>query len=90
VADPPPLGHFYYETFNRDNVELVDVSGNAVDDITATGVRLADGTEYEADVIIFALGFDAMTGSQTSMDVRGRNGSTIAGNWRADPGRTWR
>ncbi|WP_047221971.1 flavin-containing monooxygenase [Protofrankia coriariae] len=84
-AKRPPLGHFYYETFNRDNVELVDVSGNAVDDITPTGVRLADGTEYEADVIVFAMGFDAMTGSLTSVDVRGRGGVTIAEKWRGGP-----
>jgi cyclohexanone monooxygenase len=84
-AKRPPLGHFYYETFNRDHVELVDVSENAIDDVTATGVRLADGTEYAADVIVFATGFDAMTGSQTSIDIRGRNGSTIAGKWRHGP-----
>jgi cyclohexanone monooxygenase len=84
-AKRPPLGHFYYETFNRENVELVDVFDNAVADVTPTGVRLADGTEYEADVIIFAMGFDAMTGSQTSIDVRGRNGSTIAAKWRGGP-----
>ena len=84
-AKRPPLGHFYYETFNRENVELVDVFDNAIADVTPTGVRLADGTEYEVDVIIFAMGFDAMTGSQTSIDVHGRNGSTIAAKWRGGP-----
>ncbi|HZZ52342.1 MAG TPA: NAD(P)/FAD-dependent oxidoreductase [Pseudonocardia sp.] len=84
-AKRPPLGHYYYETFNRDNVELVGVKDNAIDDITATGVRLADGTEYEADLIIFAMGFDAATGSQTSIDIRGRNGATIASKWATGP-----
>jgi cyclohexanone monooxygenase len=84
-AKRPPLGHFYYETFNRDNVELIDVSGNAVDDVTATGVRLADGTEYPADIIVFAMGFDAMTGALTAMDIRGRGGVTIAEKWRGGP-----
>ena len=84
-AKRPPLGHFYYETFNREHVELVDVHANAIADVTPTGIRLADGTEYEADIIVFATGFDAMTGSQTSIDIRGRNGSTIAGKWSNGP-----
>jgi cyclohexanone monooxygenase len=84
-AKRPPLGHYYYETYNRDNVELVDVSGNAIDDVTSTGVRLTDGSEYEVDIIIFAMGFDAMTGSQTSIDIRGRNGQTIATKWSNGP-----
>jgi cyclohexanone monooxygenase len=84
-AKRPPLGHFYYETFNREHVELVDVSRNAVDDITASGVRLADGTEYQADIIVFAMGFDAMTGALTSMDIRGRSGVSIAEKWQGGP-----
>jgi cyclohexanone monooxygenase len=84
-AKRPPLGHYYYETYNRANVELVDVSANPIGDVTATGLRLTDGTEYEADIIIFATGFDAMTGSQTSIDVRGRNGQTIATKWSGGP-----
>jgi cyclohexanone monooxygenase len=84
-AKRPPLGHFYYETFNREHVELVDVLDNPISDVTATGIRLADGTEYEADIIIFATGFDAMTGSQTSIDMRGRNGRTLASKWSEGP-----
>jgi cyclohexanone monooxygenase len=84
-AKRPPLGHYYYETFNQDHVELVDVLDNPIADVTAAGIRLADGTEYQADIIIFATGFDAMTGSQTSIDIRGRNGSTIAGKWNNGP-----
>jgi cyclohexanone monooxygenase len=84
-AKRPPLGHFYYETFNRDNVELVDVSGNAIQEITPAGVRLADGTEYPADIIVFAMGFDAMTGALTTMDIRGRGGRSLADKWQAGP-----
>jgi cyclohexanone monooxygenase len=73
-AKRPPWGHFYYETYNRGHVELVDVSGNAVEDVTPGGVRLADGTVYEADIIVFAMGFDAMTGALSSMDIRGGAG----------------
>jgi cation diffusion facilitator CzcD-associated flavoprotein CzcO len=78
----PPLGHFYYEAFNRENVELVDVRENPISEITPTGIRLRDGSEHEADVIIFAIGFDAVTGSLTHMDLRGRGGVSIAERWR--------
>lgn len=84
-AKRPPLGHYYYETFNRENVELVDISGNAIDAITPSGVRLADGSEYQADVIVFAMGFDAMTGSLTAIDIRGRDGVSIAEKWSNGP-----
>lgn len=84
-AKRPPLGHYYFETFNRDSVDLVDVSQNAVADITPTGVRLSDGTEYDVDLIIFATGFDAATGSQTNIDIRGRNGATVASKWASGP-----
>ncbi|HZZ46474.1 MAG TPA: NAD(P)/FAD-dependent oxidoreductase [Pseudonocardia sp.] len=81
----PPLGHFYYETFNRPNVELVDVRTNPISGITANGVRTEDGTVHEADVIIFATGFDAVTGSLTSMDIRGRGGVSLAEKWAGGP-----
>jgi cyclohexanone monooxygenase len=76
-----PLGHHYYETFNRDNVELVDVSDNPITEMTPTGLRLADGSEHEVDVVIFALGFDAYTGAHSAMDIRGTDGQTLAQRW---------
>jgi cation diffusion facilitator CzcD-associated flavoprotein CzcO len=77
----PALGHYYYETFNRDNVTLVDVSSNPVEEITAKGLRT--GTEeYEFDIIIFAIGFDPGA-SLTTMDVRGRGGQTLKEKWQA-------
>lgn len=56
VSKRPPVGHHYYEAYNRDNVELVDVISNPIDEITPTGIKMG-GTEYgEFDIIIFALG----------------------------------
>jgi cation diffusion facilitator CzcD-associated flavoprotein CzcO len=80
----PPLGHFYYETFNRKNVSLVDVSENPITEITAKGVRTGTD-EYEADIIVFATGFDAVTGTLRSMDIRGKGGATIKEKWEGGP-----
>ena len=76
-----PLGHQYYEAFNRDNVRLVDVSNNAIERITSEGVQLADGSSHDLDVIIFALGYDAFTGALSKIDIRGTSGETIAERW---------
>jgi cation diffusion facilitator CzcD-associated flavoprotein CzcO len=84
VGKRPPLGHFYYEAFNRDSVHLVDVSENPIVEITASGLR-TETDEYEFDVIIFATGFDAAIGALRSMDVRGRNGVTINAKWAKGP-----
>ena len=81
----PPMGQYYYETFNRDNVALVDVRSNPIADVTPTGIRLQDGAEFPVDTIIFALGFDALTGSLTRMTVTGRQGQTLADKWRHAP-----
>jgi cation diffusion facilitator CzcD-associated flavoprotein CzcO len=80
----PPLGHFYYEAFNRDNVHLVDVSTEPISGITARGVRVGE-TEYAADIIVFATGFDAVTGSFNGLDIRGRGGVSIQEKWAAGP-----
>jgi cation diffusion facilitator CzcD-associated flavoprotein CzcO len=88
-AKRPPVGHLYYETFNRDNVELVDISENAIAAVTPTGLRLEDGTEQEFDMIVFGLGFDALTGSLASIDLRGRSGLSIADRWKDGPRTHW-
>jgi cyclohexanone monooxygenase len=75
----------YYETFNRPNVTLIDVRKNAIAAITPAGVRLADGTEHAVDAIVFATGFDAMTGALTRVDIRGTAGETLARKWEAGP-----
>ena len=75
----------YYETFNRDNVHLVDISGNAIEALTETGLRTADGSTHEFDSIVFATGFDAMTGSLLRVDIRGCGGRTLADKWQEGP-----
>jgi len=74
----------YYETFNRDNVSLVDVSGASIEAITPAGLK-AGGVDYEVDAIVFATGFDAMTGTLLRIDIRGRNGLSLAEKWQAGP-----
>ena len=77
----------YYDTFNRDNVSLVDLRGEPIEAITPRGVRTRV-TEYELDSIVFATGFDAMTGALLNIDIRGRGGSTLRQKW-ADGPRTY-
>ena len=74
----------YYATFNRDNVHLVDVSESPIEEITPRGLR-AGGREYALDCMIFATGFDAMTGSLTRIDIRGRGGQSLAEAWAEGP-----
>ncbi|MGI8538826.1 MAG: flavin-containing monooxygenase [Rubrobacteraceae bacterium] len=79
-----PLEYDYYEAFNRDNVELVDVKAAPIMEITATGLRTEDG-EYEFDVLVFATGFDAMTGPLNNMGIRGRGGKLLSEKWSEGP-----
>ena len=72
----------YFETFNRDNVSLVDLRESPLDGFTERGLRLANGTEYELDAVVFATGFDAMTGALLAVDIRGREGLRLRDKWR--------
>jgi cyclohexanone monooxygenase len=74
----------YYATFNRDNVTLVDVSSAPIEEITPEGLR-AGGQEYELDAIVFATGFDAMTGTLLKIDITGRGGVSLAEAWTEGP-----
>jgi cyclohexanone monooxygenase len=74
----------YYETFNRPNVTLVDVSEAPIEAITSGGLR-TQRAEYALDAIVFATGFDAMTGSLHAIDIRGRGGRTLREKWAAGP-----
>lgn len=80
-----PLDSGYYESFNRDNVHLVDVKENPVAEITPDGVQLTDGTQYEMDALVYATGFDAMTGPINRIDIRGRDGLLLRGKWNEGP-----
>nr|MCU0260722.1 NAD(P)/FAD-dependent oxidoreductase [Ilumatobacteraceae bacterium] len=74
----------YYETYNRPNVRLVDLRKHPIATITETGVDLVDES-IEADVIVFATGFDAMTGAIVSVDIEGRDGLTLKEAWEGGP-----
>jgi cation diffusion facilitator CzcD-associated flavoprotein CzcO len=74
----------YYETYNRPNVHLVDVASAPIERLTRAGIRTSQ-RDYELDVIIFATGFDAMTGSLLRIDIRGRGGLTLREKWSAGP-----
>jgi cyclohexanone monooxygenase len=76
----PVLDSHYFDTFNRDNVTLVDLRQDAIDEITPTGIRTQKGF-VELDVIVFATGFDAMTGALTRIDVHGRGGRLLRDDW---------
>ena len=80
----PCLDSGYFETYNRPNVELVDVRTNPVERITPDGIVVA-GREYPVDSIVFATGFDAMTGAMLNIDIRGRDGRTLGDKWSAGP-----
>jgi cyclohexanone monooxygenase len=74
----------YFETYNRDNVTLVDLRKGAITEITPTSVRTEQG-EHEIDVLVLATGFDALTGPLTRIAVRGRGGRLLADEWRDGP-----
>ena len=85
AAKRPPIDTDYFETFNRDNVSLVDVRANPIEAITPDGIRLRDGTEHQLDIIVFATGFDAMTGPLLRMNISGRDGLKLSDVWENGP-----
>src|SRR5919106_1189859 len=80
----PCLDTNYYATYNRDDVTLVDVRSTPIVAITPTGVRTSTD-EYELDAIVFATGFDAMTGPLLGPDVTGVGGAALRDKWAAGP-----
>ncbi|MFL6582714.1 MAG: flavin-containing monooxygenase [Burkholderiales bacterium] len=84
AAKRPPIDTDYFETFNRDNVTLVDVRADPIERITPQGIRTRSA-EYPLDIIVFATGFDGMTGSLLRMDIRGRDGLALSKAWSAGP-----
>src|SRR6202045_585489 len=74
----------YFATFNRPNVTLVDIRSNPIEEILPNAVRTAT-RDYEADALVLATGFDAMTGSVAKIDIRGRNGQTLNQKWAEGP-----
>jgi cation diffusion facilitator CzcD-associated flavoprotein CzcO len=79
-----PLETFYYEVYNQDNVELVDIMETPIERITPAGIKTSE-REYEFDIIIYATGFDAITGSFDKIDFRGAGGVRLKDKWRQGP-----
>ena len=80
----PCLDTNYFETYNRPNVTLVDIKENGIECITPHGVR-ANGKEYELDCLVFATGFDAMTGSLNNINIRGKGNLALKDKWVEGP-----
>lgn len=79
-AKRPVIDTNYYQTFNRDNVTLVDVKETPIVELTPTGIKTSE-MEYELDVIVFATGYDAMTGPLFKIDIRGKDGVSLKEKW---------
>jgi cation diffusion facilitator CzcD-associated flavoprotein CzcO len=79
----PIIDQGYYETFNRDNVTLVDLRKGAIRAVTTSGIR-TDQRSYDLDVMVYATGFDAMTGALSRIDIRGRDGLSLGEFWAAE------
>ena len=79
-----PLETFYYEAYNRDNVELVDIMETPIEKITPNGIKTSD-KKYPFDIIIFATGFDAITGAFDRIDLCGAGGVRLKDKWKHGP-----
>jgi cyclohexanone monooxygenase len=76
----PVMDTGYFETYNRDNVTLVDVKADPIVEFTPTGLRTSDA-EYPLDAVVFATGYDAITGPLFKIDIRGKGGITLRDKW---------
>jgi cation diffusion facilitator CzcD-associated flavoprotein CzcO len=79
-----PLETRYYEVYNQDNVTLVDITETPIERITPAGIRTS-AADYEFDIIIYATGFDAVTGSFDRIDIRGADGLRLKDKWQGGP-----
>jgi len=84
AAKRPPIDTGYFETFNRANVSLVDLRASPIECITPSGVATRNAA-FDLDTIVFATGFDAMTGPLLKIAITGRDGVTLKDAWRAGP-----
>jgi cation diffusion facilitator CzcD-associated flavoprotein CzcO len=79
-----PLETGYYEVYNQSNVKLVDVNETPIERVTPTGIKTSD-VEYDFDIIIYATGFDAITGAFDRIDIRGVGGVRLKDLWKDGP-----
>jgi cation diffusion facilitator CzcD-associated flavoprotein CzcO len=84
-ARRPLCSNTYFDTFNRDNVSLIDVKESPIVEVTPTGMKTSDGGLHDLDVLIFATGFDAVDGNYHAIDLRGRGNQSINEAWRDAP-----
>jgi cation diffusion facilitator CzcD-associated flavoprotein CzcO len=80
-----PMETRYYEAYNRPNVHLVDLKETPIERITPDGIETTDGKLHELDIIIYATGFDAVTGAYDRIDIRGVGGQSLRDKWRDGP-----
>jgi cation diffusion facilitator CzcD-associated flavoprotein CzcO len=80
-----PMETNYYEAYNRENVHLVDLQETPIERVTERGIVTSDGIEREFDIIVYATGFDAITGSYDRIDIRGVGGQTLKDKWKDGP-----
>jgi cation diffusion facilitator CzcD-associated flavoprotein CzcO len=80
----PPIDSDYFETFNRENVLLVDLKSEPIIEITERGVRTSE-RDHELDIIVFATGFDALTGPLIALNIHGENGLPLKQAWSGGP-----
>ena len=79
-----PLETRYYEVYNRDNVRLVNITATPIETVTPKGIRTSE-QEYEFDVIVYATGFDAITGAYDRIDFQGVGGQKLRDKWHDGP-----
>jgi cation diffusion facilitator CzcD-associated flavoprotein CzcO len=79
-----PLESGYFEVYNQPNVKLVDINETPIERITPAGIKTSDA-EYEFDIIIYATGFDAITGAFDRIDIRGVDGVSLKEKWQDGP-----
>lgn len=79
-----PMETFYYEVYNQPNVKLVDIKATPIERITPRGIKTTDA-DFAFDIIIFATGFDAITGAFDRIDIRGENGLRLKDKWASGP-----
>ena len=81
----PPIDTDYYETFNKDNVSVVSIRKDPIREITTDAIVLENGERYKLDTIVFATGFDAVTGSIIRMNLHGKKGEALSDKWVRGP-----
>jgi len=79
-----PMETNYYEAYNRENVHLIDINDTPIESVTETGVRTSD-RDYDVDIIVYATGFDAMTGAFDRIDFIGTQGQKLREKWTDGP-----